>query len=243
MSDDMRAFADGTAPAASHARLAGVEVVLFDLDGTLIDTLDLIRASMRYATEKVLGRPLPDEVLMHNVGVPLIVQMREFDEERADELLRVYREHNWRVHDALVKEYPGVESSLEWLIGQGKRLGIVTSKARSVAERGLQRFDLGRFFELLVSYDDVPIHKPDPYPLVFGARAMGVEPSACAYVGDSPHDMAAAMAAGCVSVAALWGVGTAERLLAPGPDYAVGSMAELVDLFDGEAERYRPADA
>lgn len=224
------------APPAAR-RLAAVEVVLFDLDGTLIDTLDLIRESFRYTTATVLGEALPDEVLMHNVGVPLIVQMREFDGARADEMLRVYREHNWRVHDALVKEYPDVEQVLEWLVGQGKRLGIVTSKARPVAERGLERFDLGPFFDLLVSYDDVPVHKPEPYPLLFAAEQMGVTPERCAYVGDSPHDMSAARAAGCLAIAALWGVGSRERLLEPGPDYAVASMAELRDLFEGNGEQ------
>ena len=87
-----------------------VECVLFDLDGTLIDTLELIRASMRYATEKVLARHLPDEVLMHNVGMPLArADEGVRSEEHADELLLVYREHNARVHDAMVREYPGVE--------------------------------------------------------------------------------------------------------------------------------------
>lgn len=218
---------------------AGVDVVLFDLDGTLIDTLDLILDSMRYTTEKVLGAPLPDEVLMHNVGVPLIVQMREFDEERAEEMLVVYREHNWRVHDALVKEYPGVEDALRQLIGHQKRLGVVTSKARAVAERGLERFDLGPFFDLIVSYDDVQVHKPDPHPLIFAAERMGVPTDRVAYVGDSPHDMTAALAAGCVAVAALWGVGTRERLLEPGPDFAAESMAEVVDLFTGDGRPFR----
>lgn len=221
---------------ARAARLDAVEAVLFDLDGTLIDTLDLIRDSMRYTTQTVLGAALPDEILMHNVGVPLIVQMREFDEERADEMLRVYREHNWRVHDALVKEYPGVEPALQALIGSGLRLGIVTSKARPVAERGLERFDLGPFFDLVVSYDDVPVHKPDPYPLTFAAGQLGVAAERCAYVGDSPHDMTAAAAAGCVAIAATWGVSSRERLVAAGAEYEADSMDDVVSLFEGRRD-------
>ena len=100
-----------------------LKAVLFDLDGTLIDTLDMIKASLRYATETVLGRVIPDEVLMHNVGIPLVVQMAEFDPERAEELLATYREHNVRVHDAMVREYPYVEESLERLVGLGLQLG------------------------------------------------------------------------------------------------------------------------
>ncbi len=220
-------------------RVAGLEVVLFDLDGTLIDTLELIKASMRYATETVLGTALPDDVLMHNVGVPLIVQMREFDEARADELLAVYREHNARVHDIMVKEYPGVEETLQALMAAGKRLGIVTSKAREVAFRGLDRFDLARYFDAVVSFDDVPVHKPDPHPVMFAAEQMGVDPALCAYVGDSPHDMSAALAAGCIAIAALWGVSARERVLEPGPEYAAESMGAVLEIITGDEEPYR----
>ncbi len=229
----------GDGPDGLATRIAAVECVLFDLDGTLIDTIELIRESMRYCTAKVLGAPLPDEVLMHNVGIPLREQMKEFSEENAEELLVAYREHNARVHDAMVREYPGVEEALESLSAKGLRLGVVTSKSGPVAQRGLDRFSLGRFFEVVVSCDDVPLHKPDPYPLVHAAELLGVEPGRCAYVGDSPHDMTAAIAAGCVSVAALWGVSARERVLEPGPDYAVRSMAEVALLFDGRETAFR----
>ena len=152
-----------------------LKAVLFDLDGTLIDTLDMIKASLRYATETVLGRVIPDEVLMHNVGIPLVVQMAEFDPDRAEELLATYREHNLRVHDAMVREYPYVEESLERLVGLGLKLGIVTSKSGTMARRGLDRFSLDRFFETVVSCDDVTIFKPNPYPLEFAAARMGLE--------------------------------------------------------------------
>lgn len=221
------------------ARVEQVECVLFDLDGTLIDTLELIRESMRYATAKVFGAPLPDEVLMRNVGVPLLVQMREFSEENAEELLLVYREHNGRVHDVMAKEYPGVEEALEALAAKGMRLGIVTSKSRPVALRGLERFSLERFFETVVTCDDVTIFKPDPFPLLHAASILEVDIDRCAYVGDSPHDMAAAVGAGCISIAALWGVSSRERVLKPRPHYAAESMADVVSIFDRNEASYR----
>jgi pyrophosphatase PpaX len=167
--------------------------------------------------------------------------MREFSEEKADELLAVYREHNNRVHDVMVREYPGVEEALERLTASGKRLGVVTSKSRPIAMRGLERFSLERFFETIVTCDDVEIHKPDPHPLLHAAGLLGVDISACAYVGDSPHDMTAAVAAGCVAVAALWGVAGRDRVLEPGPAYAVSSMTEVVALFGGDERTYRVA--
>lgn len=221
----------GGADSALATRLAAVECVLFDLDGTLIDTLDLIRESMRYATATVLGDPLPDEVLMHNVGVPLAVQMREFSETHADELLAVYREHNARVHDVMVREYPGVEEALTELVERGYLLGVVTSKIGHVARQGLERFSLERFFDVIVASDDVETHKPDPAPLLHAAASLGVDPTACAYVGDSPHDISAAVAAGMVAVAAKWGVASTERLRAAGSEYEADSMTEVMRLF------------
>lgn len=216
-----------------------ISCALFDLDGTLIDTLGLIRESMRHATATVLGAPLPDDVLMRNVGVPLAVQMREFDEARAEELLTAYREHNDRVHDALVREYPGVEEALAALSAAGVRMGVVTSKLRRGAMRGLERFSLERFFEVVVGADDVERHKPDPYPLLYACELMGVDPRDCAYVGDSPHDMAAASAAGVCSIGAAWGVASEERLVSAGARYITHSMSEVLAVLGGHGAGFR----
>ena len=216
-----------------------VRALLFDLDGTLIDTVALILTSFRYATNEVLGAPLPDEVLMRNVGVPLAVQMREFAPDHADELLRVYREHNSGIHDEMVAEYPGTHATLEALAAQGFPMGVVTSKGTPMARRGLDAFDLGRFFEVLVTSDDVDVYKPEPYPLIYAAELMGVRADECLYLGDSPHDMSAAIAAGAVSVAALWGAFGAASVLEPGPDFALRSISELPVLLGGSGDKYR----
>lgn len=228
-------MSETTGVAGTNTRLGTVEVVLFDLDGTLIDTMDLILASMRHATEKVLGEALPDEVLMHNVGVPLRVQMREFDIDRCEELLTCYRRHNALVHDELVGEYPGTADGLSDLVNQGYRLAVVTSKSKPVAVRGLEHYGLEGFFEAVVAYEDTEIHKPEPEPLLEAARRMRVPIERCAYVGDSPHDMNAAIAAGAVPVAALWGP-FAERVLATGPAIALNALGELAGVL-GRARR------
>lgn len=212
--------------------ISQLEVVLFDLDGTLVDTIEMIRTSMRHATATVLGAALPDEVLMKNVGVPLARQMREFSEEHADELLKVYREHNAEIHDAYIAEYPGVEAALSALSAR-YRLGIVTSKSTPLAWRAVDHFGLRSYFELLIGSDDVDRHKPDPYPLLFAMDKLGTTPDRCAYVGDSPHDMAAALGAGALAIAALWGGFTAEEVLAPGPQLKASSMAEVASLLLG----------
>jgi len=224
------------APAAE--RLARVSAVLFDLDGTLIDTVELIRVSFRHATEVVLGAALPDELTMANVGQPLRTQFEDLAPGRADELVRVYREFNWEHHDRMATAYPGTRSTLEALAARGVRMGVVTSKGTEGARRGLDLFGLTDFFEVIVSADDVPLHKPHPYPLRAAASSMGVALEYCVYIGDSPHDMQAAVSGGAIAVAALWGAFRADDVLAPGPAYALHEIGELPDLIFGDAEGY-----
>jgi pyrophosphatase PpaX len=219
-------------------RLADVEAVLFDLDGTLIDTVELILTSFRHATRVVLGEPLPDDVMMAGVGKPLIKQMREFAPENADELLRVYREHNAQVHDSMVREYAGTRQVLDELAGRGLPMAIVTSKGTPMTLRGLRLFDLERFFGVIVTADDVELHKPDPHPLRHAAALLGVDITRCVYLGDSPHDMEAALAAGAIAVAALWGAFTPEQVLEPRPHFALSAVTELPALLDGDAMRF-----
>lgn len=220
------------------ARVQGLEAVLFDLDGTLIDTVELILDSFRYTTRAVLGRTIPDEELMEHVGCPLVHQMRLFDEERADELVSVYREYNARVHDDLIREYEGVEAVLVELKGRNIPLGIVTSKSHAVAQRGLDRFGLAGYFRTMVAFDDVEIHKPDPHPLRVAAGTLGVSLENCIYLGDSPHDMNAALSGDAIAVAALWGAFEREDVLRPCPHFALEHMGQLIELIDGETKRF-----
>ncbi|HEY5540835.1 MAG TPA: HAD-IA family hydrolase [Coriobacteriia bacterium] len=219
-------------------RVSGVRAVLFDLDGTLIDTEELILASARHATKTVLGEALPDSVLRHNIGVPLRVQMGEYAPDHVDELLAAYRAHNEIVHDDLIREYPGTEDALEAIHSAGYPMAIVTSKSRTVAQRGLDFFGLGPFFEFIVGYEDTVIHKPEAEPVLEAARRLGVLAEQCVYVGDSPHDMAAGKAAGALTVAAMWGP-FPDRVLDPGPDFALASLGQVADLLGGNVVKYR----
>lgn len=221
-----------TTPVAAE-RLRRLQAVLFDLDGTLIDTVELIRVSFRHATRTVLGHELPDAITMENVGQPLRQQFHDMAPEHADELLRVYREFNIAHHDELAKAYPGTTEVLAGLLAEGIPMGVVTSKGTEAATRGIDLFGLRRFLRVVVTADDVEIHKPDPYPLRFAAGLMGVELEYCIYVGDSPHDMQAAVAGGAIAVAALWGAFPEEDVVVPGTSYALASIEELPGLLAG----------
>jgi pyrophosphatase PpaX len=218
-------------PCAS--RLIDPAAVLFDLDGTVVDTIPHILASFRHATADVLGEALPDEELMHHVGVPLARQMRYFtdDEQVAERLLASYREFNRRTHDEMARLYPNTRWALEALTGTGLPMGIVTSKSRMMARRAIDLFDLGRYFPVLVTADDTTTHKPDPEPVRLGASLLGVDPVRCVYVGDSPADIESGNGAGAGTIAATWGVACRDRLMAASPDAVIDDISELPALL------------
>ena len=208
-----------------------VQGILFDNDGTLVDTHDLILSSMRHATRAVLGRVMPDEQLMAKVGIPLADQMMDFASsiEQRDELLRVYREHNHAHHDAAVKLFPGVLEGLQQLAAAGVAMGVVTSKKAPLATRGLQITGAWPYLNCLVGPDDCERAKPHPEPVLKGVELLGLEPGACAYVGDSPFDIQAGNAAGLTTVAVSWGMFSTESLAQENPDYTFNTFADLVD--------------
>lgn len=209
--------------------MRAVKAVLFDFDGTVVDTYDLILSCLRFAVRDLLGVDYADEVLMRKVGQPLAVQMEDFapDARTRDELCRVYRERNALVHDERIALFPGVEETLRELREAGMRLGIVTSKRHDATMRGLGVFGLQGMFDVVVGADDCEAHKPSPVPVVRAARLLGLDSSECAYVGDSPYDLQAGRGAGCFTVAALWGMFPEATLRSEGPDALARTFAEL----------------
>ena len=206
--------------------------VLFDLDGTLIDSGEIIISSFRHATQTVLEREIPDEVLAAAVGGSNIYeQMRAFDEERADELVRVYREHNAPLHDDLVA-FEGIERVLDRLRAEGRQLGIVTAKRRKTVDLAFAILPLERYFDTVVTSEQTKHHKPHPEPVLTALDRLGSEPEEAAFVGDSPFDMGAGKAAGVFTVAVAWGkIHSVERLRETGADAVVHSPEELLDVL------------
>jgi pyrophosphatase PpaX len=203
-------------------------VVLFDLDGTVIDSGSIILASMRHAAKEVLGRDPGDELLMAAVGGPgLEAQMRALAPDHVDELVRVYRAHNEPLHEEL-RCCTGIEDVLVRLKDEGRRLGIVTAKRRATADLAFAVLPIEHLFETVVGGDETKAHKPDPEPLLLAAERLGVDPRTCAYVGDSTFDMRAAKAAGMHAVAVTWGgIHAREKLEAEQPDAIVDDAEEL----------------
>lgn len=205
-------------------------VVLFDLDGTLVDSGPIILASYKHATRTVLDIDVPDAQLMALVGGPgLAEQMRRFSEERAEELVRVYRAHNEPLHDGLVS-FPGVEDALHRLKEEGRRLGVVTAKRRPTVELAFRAVPIGGLFDVIVGSEDTERHKPDPDPILHALELLGARPEDAAYIGDSPYDIAAAHAAGVHAIWVSWGGIHDEQRIREGvhPDAVAHTAEELL---------------
>ncbi len=229
---------EGGAPGAPLSEVAGFDPVIFDLDGTVVDTVELIVESFRHATRTVLDEVLPDEVILAGVGQPLMVQMRRLSSEHAQELYDVYREYNHRRHDELIRAYDGVAEVLDGLRLAGRRLGIVTSKSADTTQMAFNAVGLREHFGVVVTASDTQEHKPSPVPLRLCLERFGAQAEGALYVGDSPVDIEAGRAAGMATAAVAWGVFGREALLAAGPDYWLDEPGELLGLcLRGEGRR------
>ena len=205
--------------------------VLFDLDGTLIDSGPLILASFQHATRTVLGRVIPaDELLAGVGGHGLEEQMRAFDAESVDDLVAVYREHNLREYEN-VALFPGVRDVIEQLRDEGRALGVVTVKGRAAVDLTFSLLKLNGLFDTVVTSDDTIRQKPAPDPLLAALKHLGSPAATAAYVGDAPFDVQAARAAGLRAIAVSWGgIHPRERLVAEQPDVIINAPYEVLDV-------------
>lgn len=212
------------------------DAVLFDLDGTLADTVDLILSCYRHTMRTHLGAPRPDDEWLESIGRPLPLQLRRFarSESEASAMLRTYVEYQREVHDRMTHPFPGVGELLDGLDARGVRAGLVTSKARGVAVRTMARCGIGGRFATEVFADDVSAGKPDPEPVLLAVTRLGdTDPARVLFVGDSPHDMAAGRAAGVRTGAALWGPCRRDAIDAQRPDYAFADVPALQRFLFG----------
>jgi pyrophosphatase PpaX len=209
---------------------AGFDPVIFDLDGTVVDTVELIRDSFRHTVTTVLGHELSDSVMLAGVGQPLMPQMQALSPEHAEELYNVYREYNHRRHDELIKPYAGMQAALMALRAAGRRLGIVTSKSRDTTAMAFRVLGMRDLFDEVVTATDSTVHKPLPEPVLLCLERLGGEAARAIFIGDAPADIVAGAAAGLTTAAVTWGLFSRDDLLAAKPTHVLETPEQIVAL-------------
>ncbi|UCC82851.1 MAG: HAD-IA family hydrolase [Gemmatimonadota bacterium] len=213
--------------------------ILFDLDGTLVDSLDLILASYRHTMMTHLGRVPPDEEWKNTMGTPLRIQLKSFasSPEQAESMFHTYIEHNEANHERLIRSFPGMREAAVALRRAGYRLAVVTSKLGPNAERELRTCGLDGLFDGLVSASDVRRPKPDPEPVVMGLQSIDLPAADALLVGDSLYDLLAGRAAGVDTAAALWGPFDRQHLAEGRPDHWLETIDQLLALLNVESRK------
>lgn len=207
--------------------------ILFDLDGTLVDSLELILASYRHTMAHHLGYTPPDEEWLRTMGTPLRAQLASFanSTEQLEAMFRTYIDHNEASHAHMIRPFPGMRQAVSAIKAVGYRLAVVTSKIGDHAMRELRTCRLDGYFDDMVSATDVTRPKPDPQPVLLGLERIGAKADETLMVGDSLFDLQAARAAGVDVAAALWGPFERDRLAEGSPEYWLADVSELLALL------------
>lgn len=209
--------------------------VLFDLDGTLVDSIELIVTAALNAFASRPG-PSPSEAEIRNtIGRPLPTTFGPWlvDDNDLPFLISKYREYQLEHHDRLTSAYEGIVDAVASLDGAGCRMGIVTSKVGFMAQRALDHVGLAKYMRCLIASDSTTRHKPEPDPVFLALEQLNASAETAMFVGDSPYDMMAARAAGVRALGVAWGAFTAETLFEAGAERVLHRPVELVPCISG----------
>jgi len=208
-----------------------IEAVLFDLDGTIIDTNELIIESFLHALKGIVPESFGRTHIIPSMGEPLTKQLQQFSgRQDVEELTRLYREYNHMRHDEMVSLFPGVAEAILALHQAGIKIGIVTTKMRASSIRALELLGVYKYVDTLVGLDDVEHAKPHPEPVAKAIAALQVDAAATFMVGDSSVDMQSAVAAGAVPIGVAWSLKGTDLLSEYGAEHILHDMNELLTL-------------
>ncbi|WP_394234673.1 pyrophosphatase PpaX [Niallia oryzisoli] len=210
-----------------------ITTLLFDLDGTLVDTNELIYVSFQYTLDKYYPGQYTREDILPFFGPSLTSTFYGIDPEKAEEMIDVYQTHNKEHHDQLVTIFPGVMETIKKLKEDGYKLGVVTTKRTEVAKMGLDLTKLTPFFDAFIAFEDVEKTKPDPESLFKALEILDSVPEEAIMVGDNFHDILAGKYAGMRTAGVSWTIKGVDYLKSYEPDYILESMSDLLDIVEG----------
>lgn len=208
-----------------------IETILFDLDGTLLDSNELISMSFEHTFEKYGYEFSQEEILSFN-GPPLVDTFKKINSELADDMIKTYRAHNHEIHDDYVKLFPNVIETLAALKEEGIKLGVVSAKMRQGVELGLEITGTKRYFDSIVTADDIVNAKPHPEPVLKGMTALEGQAATTMMVGDNYHDIQAGQRAGVYTAGVAWSAKGADFLASYKPTIMLEDMRDLLKYIE-----------
>lgn len=208
-----------------------VKGILFDLDGTVINTNELIFQSFEYALENVLHTSLSRDVLRTTFGKPLAQIMEEMGGEKAQELRKAFVDYSVS-HENDIYLFPGVEDALKELKARNIATAVVTSRLYRSALRDLHQFELEKYFDVFITPEATDKHKPDPEPAQKALEQLGLQPHEAIMVGDSGLDLLCGKQTGCKTAAVRYSLFPMEELAEYQPDYLLDSLLDLIPLVN-----------
>lgn len=210
-----------------------IRTILFDLDGTLIDTNELIIASFIYTFQQY-GKTLSRSQAVDFIGPPLVDSFRSVAEttEQAADMVNLYREYNMRHHDAYVTAFPFVIDTLKHLHTDGFKLGVVTTKARQTVDKGMGLTAIKSYFDTVITLDDVSQAKPHPEPVIKAMKRLNAQAESTLMIGDNSHDIEAGHHAGVKTVGVSWSLKGKANLQEYKPTYMLDDMRELLTITE-----------
>ncbi len=205
--------------------------LLFDLDGTLLNTNNLVLESLKYTIKTHMDKDMADSQLYRYFGQPLVEIMENLNPLKAEAMVETYREYSAVKHDNLTEVFPQVPETLKELKKKGILTAVVTSKIKRLAYRGLGLFQLEDYFDVCVAFEDTEKHKPDPEPVLKAMELLGVSGfnDDVIMVGDSPYDIMCANSAGVTSAVVEWSLHPAEVLQACKPHIWLPEFSVLLN--------------
>lgn len=207
---------------------------LFDADGTLFDTADLICTCFQYVAEKYAGKKMDRNTIVHSIGLPLRNQLithlgSELDHDR---ILDDYLQYQLSILEDNITPFPHVAETLEELKNAGKKLAVVTSRRRFSLEKILQATDTAKYFDVLVTPEDTTRHKPDAEPALKAISLLGADKAGTVFTGDALYDICSGASAGIDTVFVNWSHAELSSLPVP-PTWAIDSLQELTVGLNG----------
>jgi pyrophosphatase PpaX len=211
-----------------------INTLLFDLDGTLIDTNELILESFLHTLNSYYPDKYKREDCFAFIGPTLYETFESINPDKMDEMVKVYRKFNHEQHDNLVTEFETVFETIQTLRQKGFKLGIVTTKIRDTVNMGLKLTKLDQFFDVVVTLDDVEHAKPHPEPVLKALEQLGSSPEEAIMVGDNHHDVEAGKNAGTKTAGVSWSIKGREYISSHNPDYLLEKMSDILPIVGVE---------